>query len=165
MYLIIYSVGGFVLERIINVLFLDRWYDNSVLIGPYQPLYGSGILLTIIFYDLVYTKLRKTKPIIKDILLIIAAIVFTGLAEAITGFGFKHLYGVGLWNYSNFFPCKYAFVCIYPTSLFGVMSYLVVRYLHPQIKRFIERVNNYLYYAILLIFIIDIILTLILLSK
>lgn len=164
MYLIIYSVGGFVLERIINVLFLGEWYDNSVLIGPYQPLYGSGVLLTIIFYDLVYTKLTKTKPIIKEMLLIIAAIIFTALAEATTGFGFKYLYNIGLWDYRDFFPCKYAFVCIYPSSLFGIVSYLIVRYLHPQIKRHIERVNNYLYYVIFIIFIVDIILTFILLS-
>lgn len=159
MYLIFYSVGGFVLERIINLIFYQEWYDNSVLIGPYQPLYGSGILLTIIFYDIFYKKLINVKPIYKDIGLIFAAIIFTGIAEAVTGYGYEYLYNVHLWNYGEFFPCTLRYVCIYTTSLFGILGYLVVRYLHPLIKRHLVSVHNYLYYTILLIFIIDIIIT------
>ena len=164
MYLIFYSVGGFVLERIINLLFYGEWLDNSVLIGPYQPLYGSGILLTIIFYDTVLSKVKNIKLIYKEIGLIIAAIVFTGIVEAITGYGFEFLYGVHLWDYGEFFPCSLEYVCIYTTSLFGILSYMVVKYVHPLISRDLSGVNNYLFYTILAIFIIDIIYTFISLS-
>jgi uncharacterized membrane protein len=165
MYLIFYSVGGFVLERIINIFFYGEWFDNSVLIGPYQPLYGSGILLTIIFYDIFSKKLNKIKVIYKDIGLIVAAIFFTGLVEAITGYGFEFLFGVHLWNYGDFFPCSLEYICIFTTPIFGIISYLVVRYLHPLFKRHLSGVNNYLYYSILLIFIADVVITLIKLSN
>jgi len=164
-YLVIYSAGGFILERIINLIFYGEWLDNSVLFGPYQPLYGSGILLTIIFYDIFYKRLRNIKLIYKDIILIVVAILFTGLVEAITGYGFEYLYGIHLWNYGEFFPCSLEYICIYTTSLFGVLSYLVVRYIHPLLKRPLKGVNNILYYAILFIFIMDIILTLFKLSN
>ena len=157
MYLIFYSVGGFILERIINIAFYGEWYDNSVLIGPYQPLYGSGILLTIIFYDIFYQSVKNIRVIYKDITLIIVAIIFTGLVEAITGYGFEYLYGVHLWNYGEFFPCSLEYVCVYTTTLFGILSFLVVRYLHPLLKRHLGSVHNYLFYLILLIFISDIV--------
>ncbi len=160
-YLIFYSVGGFILERIINLIFYGFWYDNSVLIGPYQPLYGSGILLTIIFYEFMENKLRNKKDIYKDTILIFAAIFFTGLVEAITGYGFEFIFGLKLWDYGEFFPCSLEYVCVYTTSLFGILSYLVVKYLHPLLKRHLERVNKYLYYALLGIFVVDIVLTLI----
>ena len=127
LYLLFYSFGGFLLERIINVVFLGYWYDNSVLLGPYQPLYGSGVLLTIIFVDVVYVRMKRIKGIYKEIILIIMAILFTGLVEAITGYGFEYFFGLHLWDYGNTFPCRLEYICIYPTSLFGVISYLVVK--------------------------------------
>ena len=161
MYLVFYSVGGFILERIINIIFLGEWYDNSVLIGPYQPLYGSGLLITIIFFETVYKRLKGLQDIYKEIILIIVAILATGLVEAITGFGFEYLYGVHLWDYRDTFPCSIEYVCLIPTTLFGIISYLVVKYLHPLLKPSLDRVNNILYYIILVIFIIDVVYTLI----
>lgn len=164
MYLVFYSVGGFLLERLLNVIFMGEWFDNSVLIGPYQPLYGSGVLLIILFYNQVYLKMTKVKPIIKETILIIIAIIFTGIVEAVTGYGFYHIYRYGLWDYRDFFPCEFRYVCIYPTSLFGITSYLVVKYIHPEIKRSLERINNLLFYLIFTIFIVDIVISFILLS-
>lgn len=160
MFLMIYSMGGWVLERVLNLVFLGEWYDNRVLIGPYQPLYGSGVVLTIIFFNIVYTKLITWKPIYKELLLVFAAILYTGLVEAITGWGFQYLYGIHLWDYSEFFPCSLEYVCIIPTSLFGVISYIVVKYIHPIVHLEIRRINDYLFYSIFIIFIVDIVITL-----
>lgn len=159
MFLIFYSVGGYVLERIINLVALGYWYDNSVLIGPYQPLYGSGILLTILFHDITYKNLRHKKPILRDMLLLVVAILSTGLVEFITGEGYELLTGIELWNYGQSFPCTYPYVCIYPTTLFGIMSFLVVRYLHPEVKMSIQRVGDLFFYFILLIFTVDVVYT------
>jgi uncharacterized membrane protein len=159
MYLIFYSFGGFILERIINLIFYQVYYDNSVLFGPYQPLYGSGVLLTILFADYIIVKFSKEKRLLKDVLLLIMAILFTALVEAITGYGFEYLFNMKLWDYGEFFPCSSNYVCIYPSTLFGIASYLVVKYLHPIIKQHLERVNTSLYYLLLIIFVIDIIIT------
>lgn len=159
-YLMFYSVGGFILERIINLIFYGQWYDNSVLYGPYQPLYGSGVLITIFIYDYFITKLQK-KDIVKDMILIIVAIVATGLVEAITGYGYEYLFGTVLWNYGEFFPCNLNYVCVIPTSLFGFLSFLVVKYFHPLIKWHLAHVNKWLVYSLLVIFVTDIVFTLI----
>ena len=157
-YLIIYSIGGFVLERIINFIAYGGYYDNSVLIGPYQPLYGSGIVLAIIIYDYIIRKNISNKVFI-NITLLVTAIITTGLSEAITGYGYEYLYGVGLWDYGQFLPCKYPYVCVYPTTLFGIGSYLVIIYIHPFIEKYVKDYPNYIFYVLLTIFGLDIIIT------
>ncbi len=154
-YLMIYSILGFFLERIINMIALGEYFDNSVLYGPYQPLYGSGILMAIIFYDLIINK-RVDNKYVKTILLLITAIITTAIAEAVTGFGYEYLYDVVLWNYSEFFSCQYYYVCLIPTSIFGFGSFLVIKYFHTYIESFVIIIPNYLTYSVLLIFLADI---------
>ena len=159
-YLIFYSVGGFALERIINLIFYGEWIDNSVLVGPYQPLYGIGVLLTIIFYDYFLKKLEYNK-IVKKVTLLIAAIFFTGLVEATTGYGYEALFGTILWDYGEFLPCSLTYICIIPTSLFGFLSFLAVIYIHPIIKGRLDLVNKWLVQLLFIVFMVDIIYTLI----
>lgn len=158
LYLIVYSVGGFILERIINLIVFGYWYDNSVLIGPYQPLYGAGVVLAIIIYDLLISKKIDNK-VLRNLLLLLTAIFTTGLSEAVTGYGFEYLYGIGLWNYGLFFPCQLEYICFIPTTLFGIGSYLVIKFIHPYIKKRLIYLPSYLFYIILTIFTLDIIIT------
>lgn len=160
MYLVFYSVGGWILERIINLMFLGEWYDNSVLIGPYQPLYGFGVLLTILFIDNFGYKLKNVKDIYKETIFILAAIFFTALVEATTGWGFEYIFDQRLWDYGDFFPCSLRYICVIPTTLFGIISYLVVKYIHPTMYLHLERISNGLFYTIFTIFIIDVFFTL-----
>ena len=153
-YLIFYSIGGFFLERVINILFLGTPYDNSFLYGPWQPLYGSGVLLTILFYDVVFLK-RTHKTGVSYVVLLFAAIFFTGLVEAITGEFLEALTGVVYWNYGLIFPCSYPYTCFIPTSLFGLISLLVVLFIHPYVKNLKEVLPGIFLYIIFIIFLID----------
>lgn len=161
LYLLLYSIGGFILERIINLIFLGYWYDNSVLFGPYQPLYGAGILMAIIFYDIFLR--RMSNRVLKYFLLLVVAIITTGISEAVTGYGYEYFYGEGLWNYGSFFPCSLPYVCIYPTSLFGGISFLVIVFVHPFVRGFLKATPKFLirwvFRISLLVFVIDIIYT------
>ena len=157
-YLIVYSVGGFILERIINLIAYGSWYDNSVLIGPYQPLYGSGVVMAIIIYDFIISK-KIDNNIIRSLVLLFTAILTTALSEAITGLGYEFLYGIVLWNYGEFFSCSFPYVCYIPTTLFGIGSYLAIVFLHPKIKKYTNLVPDYLAFIVLIIFSLDVIIT------
>ncbi len=158
MYLFFYSVGGFLLERIINVIFLGYWYDNSVLIGPYQPLYGNGVVATVLFVEFVYAKM-KTSRYIKEISFMLVAILSTGLSEAITGYTFQWLTGIHLWDYGQTFTCNLQYICLLPTSLFGIISYLVVKFLHPKLKIFLDSTPTILASILAVIVTLDIVYT------
>jgi len=157
-YLIVYSISGFILERIINFIAYGGWYDNSILIGPYQPLYGSGVVLAIIAYDLVINKKINNK-VTKNIVLLLVAIFTTGLSEAITGYGFQYFYGVVLWNYGEFLPCQLYYICYIPTTLFGVGSYLAIKFIHPTVEKYTKLLPSYIFYILLTIFGLDIVIT------
>ena len=157
-YLIIYSIGGFILERLINLIAYGTYYDNSVLIGPYQPLYGSGIVMAILLYDFVIDKKIKN-VLMKSVVLMITAIITTGISEAVTGYGYEFLYGVKLWDYGQFLPCRLNYICYIPTSLFGIGSFLVIKYIHPFIKDYVKMIPKYIFYIVLFIFSLDIIIT------
>jgi len=161
LYLLIYSIGGFILERFLNLIFLGYYYDNSVLFGPWQPLYGFGILMAIIIYDLFLSKINH--QFLKYFLLLIVSIITTGISEAVTGFGYLYLYDVSLWDYSQFFPCQIGFVCSIPTSMFGFFSFLVIVFIHPVIKNGMKILPKFtikwIFRISLILFLIDVIYT------
>lgn len=158
-YLIAYSIGGYILERIINVIFLGYWLDNSVMIGPYQPLYGNGIVLTIAFVELFFYKQHKSFS--NQLTILFASIIFTAISEASTGYFYQYFTGIHLWNYGIFFPCKLEYICFIPTSLFGVANYFLVQFIHPKIKRFLDDIPKIFFYPIIFIFLLDMCYTLI----
>ena len=161
LYLIFYSIGGFILERIINLIAFGRWVDNSVLIGPYQPLYGAGILMAIIIYDLYLVRINN--KLLKYILLLLVSIVTTGISEAVTGYGYEFLYGSGLWDYGATFTCKLEYICVLPTSMFGVLSFLVVVFIHPSVRKIYKSIpklfKKWIFRLIFVTVFIDIIIT------
>jgi len=157
-YLILYSVGGFILERIINLIAYGKYLDNSVLYGPWQPLYGAGIVMAIIIYDK-YIKKNVRGFIKSNILLLFVAIITTAISEAVTGFGYEYLTGRMLWDYREFFSCSIPYVCIVPTGLFGLFSYLIIKFVHPFVKIFIALVPRFVSRIIIIIFIIDVVIT------
>ena len=157
-YLMIYSVGGFILERFINLFYLGSMYDNSVLVGPYQPLYGAGVLMAIIVYDLMLKRLDN--KVLRYFLLLVTAIITTGISEAVTGYGMEFFFDTSLWNYQTYFPYSLEYVGWIPTSLFGVLSFLVIVFVHPFIRTFINTmpgmIRRNLFRVLLLIFVVDI---------
>lgn len=158
-YLMVYSVGGFLLERVINFFFLGSFYDNSVLVGPYQPLYGAGVLMTVLLWDFVIRFIpNKT---FKYSVLFVTAVATTGISEAVTGYGMEYLYGEQLWDYRDYFPYTLQYVGWIPTTLFGIGSFLVVVFIHPFIESMILMlplwIRRNMFRILLLIFVVDIV--------
>lgn len=159
LYLIIYSVFGFILERIINMIFLGGFYDNSVLFGPYQPMYGLGVVLTLYAYKVI-RKLPIKWGLVKFLLIWIFAVMATAFSETVSGLLYEHFYDVVLWNYSDTFPfCTSAYSCLIPTSIFGLIAVFTVIYIHPLISILVKFIPRVLKWLIIFVFLIDVILT------
>lgn len=152
-YYLFYSFGGFILERIINLFAYKEWYDNSVMIGPYQGLYGLPIVLTILSYDLFINRIKH--DYLKEFLLLSIAIILTALSEYLTGTIYLKLTGISLWNYSLYFPLSAKFIGFIPTTLFGIASYVFIKWGHPYIKKGILLIPDLIIYIISCIYIID----------
>lgn len=158
MYLIVYSIGGFVLERVINLFAYGRYVDNRVMFGFWQPLYGVGIVLAIIIYNHII-KPYTNSIILRNALLVFTAILTTGLSEAFHGYGYELFKGGTLWDYRDTFPCSIPYVCVVPTTLFGIGSYLAIKFIHPFIVIFVKLIPKILQYLLIGLFLIDYIIT------
>jgi uncharacterized membrane protein len=160
MSLIIYSVLGFLLERLINLIFLGGFYDNSVLVGPYQPMYGFGVVFTLVFYEYFKARLHKISPFLRFLLLWGVATLFTGVSEYISGTLYEAFYGAILWDYGQTFSvCTNPYVCFLPTSIFGLLALFTVVYIDPFIQMFQTRIPKTLTYIFVGIFVFDYIYT------
>ena len=156
-YFFFYSIGGWALERLINVIFLGYWLDNGVLFGPYQGLYGVPVVLTIIVYDHYLLKLKN--KYILELSFVAVAIIFTYASEGLTGIGYELLTGSQLWDYGQTFVCKYPYICLLPSTLFGFVSYLIIRFLHPIFKRLLDGIKSIYLYILSAIYLFDVIIT------
>ena len=121
---------------------------------------NSGLELSILFAEFIYPRIKQNKYV-KEGFFILAAILFTAISEASTGYLFEWITGHHLWDYGDTFPCRLDYVCVLPTSLFGVLSYLVVKFFHPLLKRWVDQTKDYIVYPLLVLFTVDVIYTLI----
>ncbi len=157
-YLIVYSVLGFVLERIINLVAWGIWYDNSVLIGPYQPMYGLGIVFTLQVW--LFLKRFKVSLALKYSLLIVSAIMITSVTEYVSGSLYEYFYNDVLWDYRLTFTfCQGPYTCWFPTMLFGFLATFTVLYVHPMLDSFMLVIPKWVKYIIVLVFLLDVIYT------
>lgn len=127
-----YSFIGYVCEIIYVSAIQKRLVDRGFLHGPICPVYGFGALLVIFLL----------KPAAHSIpLLFISAVILTSILEYVTGFLLETLFNTKWWDYS-----KYKFnikgrVCLLNSLLFGILSLVSVRIIHPFLLLIIQNMN------------------------
>jgi uncharacterized membrane protein len=157
-YMVLYGFLGYLLERCVNLVFLGVWLDNSVLIMPVQPMYGLGVVAAILIYRVIErTRIQRG---IKIGMLMVVAIITTALSEAISGELYEWLYATTLWDYGDTFSfCTYPYVCVLPTSLFGVLSGLTVLFVHPFIKVHVKGLPRVFIITVITLVVLDFVYT------
>jgi uncharacterized membrane protein len=152
-YLVFYSIGGYLLERIINLLVLSHWLDNRVFLGFYQPMYGLGVLFCIFL-------LEQSAGKIKVFWFFIISIVITAFVETVSWWSYYILTGNFLWNYKDAFPCLLPYTCFIPTTLFSILNLLVVYHIHPIVKTYLDKLHPAFFYPTFSFIIFDLFWTL-----
>lgn len=132
LYFYIYSIIGWTLEVIYCRLLEGKFTNRGFLHGPYCPIYGTGAILIVIFLNRFYNN---------PALVFILGIIVTSILEYITSFIMEKLFNAKWWDYSNMkFNIK-GRVCLLNSTLFGVLSLLLVYILNPAITMLIEKIN------------------------
>ena len=151
----VYSVFGFILESTIYKI-LDSNRHSGIFYGPITPIYGIGVLIILLLYNLIYKKI-KVNNYLKPILLFISSILLLTLIEWIGGHLINMLFNVDLWDYSNknFNFGKYN--CLETSLYWGVLSIVFVYVIKPFLDRFINRIPKLATIIFTVCFIIDLI--------
>lgn len=124
LYFVIYSAIGWVCETAYCSIYGGKFINRGFLNGPFCPVYGFGALAVIFLLSPISGNLA---------ILYLAGVIVTSILEYITGYLLEKLFHMKWWDYS-----KYRFnirgrVCLLNSALFGVLSVVAVRGIHPAV--------------------------------
>lgn len=130
-YFFFYSFAGWACECIYCGLPAKKFVNRGFLAGPICPIYGFGAVLVIWLLT----------PVSHNILLLfVLGALLTTLVEYITSWGMEKLFHMTWWDYSNYPYNLNGRVCLKNSTLFGLMSVLLMKFVHPVVSRFISEI-------------------------
>ncbi len=154
-YFFLTSILGFLLETIING-------DSGILYGPYTPVYGIGCLIILLIFE--KNKKRNINKYLKFIIIVIASTLLLTLAELVGGLLIEKIFGITFWNYTD---KKYnigKYICLEISSIWFLASILFL-FFKPILDKVIKKIPNIVIWILLIIFAVDMSITLINKSK
>ncbi len=156
-----YSVLGWITECISCSLDRRKFiYDRGFLIGPYCPIYGmGGVAVYLILSN------YQNDPVV----LFVLGAVGASILEYITSYLMEKLFHARWWDYSNKRFNLEGRVCLQNAVLFGILGMIFTYLVNPYLTKFLKSIseNNLIIIGIIafIIFLIDIIVTLNIMTK
>lgn len=147
-YFFIYSFFGWICESIYCSIGRRKLINRGFLNGPLCPIYGFGALFVILMLSQYSENL---------FLLFIYAMIGTSVLEYCTSIALESVLNTKLWDYSHKFCNLNGRICLKNSVLFGFMSLILMKFIHPTIKGVVELIPIEVIYCVtifLLIFII-----------
>lgn len=128
LYFAIYSILGWGCEVIYCFLPAKHFINRGFLNGPYCPVYGIGALIVLYLLEP-----YKTSPF----LVFLLGIFLTSLLEYITSYILEKTFHAHWWDYSKRKYNIYGRVCLLNSTLFGILSLLIIYLVHPAVMKLI----------------------------
>lgn len=146
----IYSILGWVMEVILSIIQRKKLINRGFLIGPYCPIYGTGIILVTIF-------LARYKD--DRVITFIMAMLICGALEYFTSYFMEKIFHARWWDYSNKKMNINGRICLETLIPFGILACLIIYFTNPLLLRILgnipEVVITTLAIALSTIFVID----------
>lgn len=134
LYFIIYSFLGWICEVIYCSIPAKRFINRGFLKGPICPVYGFGAMFVIY----IITSLNIKSPI----LIFIFSGIIASIIEFIADLMLEYIFHTRLWDYSNRkFNIK-GRVCLLNSTLFSILSLVLISFIHPIIMSYIKMLSN-----------------------
>lgn len=134
LYFIIYSFLGWICEVIYCSIPAKRFINRGFLKGPICPVYGFGA----VFVIYIMTSLNIKSPI----LIFIFGGIIASIIEFIADLMLEYVFHTRLWDYSNRkFNIK-GRVCLLNSTLFSILSLVLMSFIHPIIMSYINMLSN-----------------------
>lgn len=134
LYFIIYSFLGWICEVIYCSIPAKRFINRGFLKGPICPVYGFGA----VFVIYIMTSLNIKSPI----LIFIFGGIIASIIEFIADLMLEYVFHTRLWDYSNRkFNIK-GRVCLLNSTLFSILSLVLMSFIHPIIMSYIKMLSN-----------------------
>jgi len=135
LYFILYSFLGWVMETCYCSIMERRLVPRGFLYGPVCPIYGGGVTLMILFFTPLKTNL---------VLFYVVAVVVMTSWEYFVGWVLEITTHVKYWDYSQYRFNLKGRVCLWVALTWGVLSYIVIFFIHPPIQSLVEELPVWL---------------------
>lgn len=155
----LYSLLGFIMESTLYKN-TDPSRTSGVLLGPITIVYGLGGLAIILINKYILPHL-KTNKVLKVILSFIIYTIILTIIEGLSGYLCEQIFGVIMWNYTSKHFNFGKYVCLEMAPIWGLIAVLITYYLKPFFDKIIKNIPTTITYFFLLIFSLDIIITII----
>lgn len=130
LYIIIYSFLGWCCEVIYCYILDHKFTNRGFLNGPLCPVYGFGAFFVLTFLD------RFKENIF---LVFILGVFITSILEYITSFVLEAVFHTKWWDYSKHKFNIHGRVCLLNSTLFGLLSVVLVEVINPIIRDFVSK--------------------------
>ena len=157
-YFFIFSFLGNVIER-----FFYKDGNSGILYGYWTPLYGIGVILIIFIYKFINNKIKKKIPL--NIVLFISCFIILCLIELLAGYLIELIFKVNFWNYSNHTFNITKYTSLEMGFVWGIGSIILINIIKPLFDKIVNKIPKWIPIFLLLLFISDIIMTIIIKTK
>lgn len=128
MYLILYSMAGFVIETTFGALTKGVIESRkSFLYGPFCAIYGIGAIAMIVL-------LKNQKSNVK---LFFGGAVIGAIVEYLMSFLCERYFGMKWWDYSNEWLNIHGRTCLFYAVSWGVLAIVLIKWVNPYVDKFI----------------------------
>lgn len=139
LYFIFYSFLGWGMETCYCSICERRLVPRGFLYGPICPIYGTGVLLMILFFT----------PLKRNLVLFYAvAVAVMSSWEYFVAWLLESTTHMKYWDYSNFRFNLKGRICLWVALVWGILSYVVIFYIHPPIDARFDQIPLVLKYAL-----------------
>lgn len=156
----IYSILGWIMEVSLKLITDKKFINRGFFIGPYCPIYGTGALLVIYLLS---------KYLDEPVTLFFMSIVICSFVEYLTSFVLEKLFHTSWWDYSDQKFNINGRICLETMIPFGIGCILVMYLVNPFINNILNiipiNILNIIALIVGIIFITDVIISLIIIIK
>lgn len=146
-----------------------KWINPGFLIGPYLPLYGSG-LVVLYLLSLIHIDAVDAHPVLQKVLVILIMTIAMTVVEYIAGRIFIIGMNIKLWDYSDEWGNIQGIICPLFSFFWGVIAALYYFFLHPHILNAVYWLADHLTFSFFIgffygVFVIDCVVSFNLMNK
>lgn len=155
-----FSICGFIWEVLFTFLSTGVLVNRGTLFGPWLPIYGSGCVALLVLLKKYFDKPAVTFSL---------AILVCSVLEYFTSLILEVLFHTRWWDYSGYFLNLDGRICFEGILAFSLGGCVIIYVIAPMLAKFYSRFSlkfcKFLAISLTIIFVIDVVLSFILLSK
>lgn len=156
---LLYSILGYLLETLAAFITKSN-FKSGILFGPWTPVYGLGAVLIILISRYFFVNLHM--PRWKETIIVFIVITFVlTLIEWIGGIGIEFLFKKVFWDYSSDPTSIGHYISLRMSLIWGIGSIIFIYVIYPFLKHFIKHIPLYVTIPFALLFLFDVIYTIV----